>query len=546
MNKYYGKKPGTITSQELEHTKIVREVAARGMVLMENDGTLPLKRETKIALYGSGAKNTEFSGLGAASFTSREEVSILEGLERAGITVTSKEYLERYAEMIQAQEDAYYSRLRGFLKESLITAVVEMYGDPLVLGAQPIISREDLEKSREAEIVVYVISRTAGEGADRRLTEGDYYLSKEEKENLRILSENFNKLIVLLNIGSQIDTAYIRNLPNLSALVFVGQAAGVTGLAVADVLTGKITPEGKFVDTWAEKYEVYPNALNYGAMNGNLDDEFYTEGIYVGYRYFDSFGIKPAYPFGYGLSYTDFEIKTGNIFKENGKLVVLARVKNIGGCYAGREVVQVYVSAPKGELEKPYQELKGFQKTRLLKPGETQTVQIEIELKSLASYNEGKAAWVLEAGDYLIRVGNSSRNTFVAAVVQVKEEIICEQCKNLCQDEMELQEMSAETLQSTIKLKDITETTVINDAGKKFTHIVAKNSDESIQLETNPEANVPQVIEVSASDIVYTCNTYRTPLWEKGKSEENQNLSLINPSPQKMKIPKAFFNSKTL
>ena len=161
MNKYYGKKPGTITSQELEHTKIVREVAARGMVLMENDGTLPLKKGTKIALYGSGAKNTEFSGLGAASFTSREEVSILEGLERAGIIVTSKAYLERYDEMIQAQEDAYYSRLRGFLKESLITAVVEMYGDPLVLGAQPIISREDLEKSREAEIAVYVISRTA-------------------------------------------------------------------------------------------------------------------------------------------------------------------------------------------------------------------------------------------------------------------------------------------------------------------------------------------------------------------------------------------------
>lgn len=496
MNKYYGLKPGTITSQELEHTKIVREVAARGMVLMENDGTLPLKKGTKIALYGSGAKNTEFSGLGAASFTSREEVSILEGLERAGIMITSKVYLERYAEMIQAQEDAYYSRLRGFLKESLIAAVVEMYGDPLVLGAQPIISREDLEKSREAEIAVYVISRTAGEGADRRLTEGDYYLSKEEKENLRILSENFNKLVVLLNIGSQIDTAYIRNLPNLSALVFVGQAAGVTGLAVADVLTGKITPEGKFVDTWAEKYEDYPNALNYGAMNGNLDDEYYAEGIFVGYRYFDSFGIKPAYPFGYGLSYTDFEIKTGNISKENGKLVVQAQVKNIGSCYAGREVVQVYVSAPKGELEKPYQELKGFQKTRLLKPGETQTVQIQIELKSLASYNERKAAWVLEAGDYLIRVGNSSRNTSVAAVVQVKEEIICEQCKNLCRDEIELQEISAETVNSVSKLKDRKETKVID--------------------------NVCESLEVFAQDIDYTCNTYRTTLWEQSEFGENR------------------------
>lgn len=526
MNKYYGLKPGTITSQELEHTKIVREVAARGMVLMENDGILPLKKGTKIALYGSGAKNTEFSGLGAASFVSREEVSILEGLERAGIIVTSKEYLEQYAEMIQVQEDAYYGRLREFLKESLITAVVEMYGTPLVLGAQPIISKEDLEKSGEAEIAVYVISRTAGEGADRRLTEGDYYLSKEEKDNLRILSENFNKLIVLLNIGSQIDTAYIRSLPNLSAMVFVGQAAGVTGLAVADVLTGKVTPEGKFVDTWAEKYEDYPNALNYGAMNGNLDDELYTEGIYVGYRYFDSFGIKPAYPFGYGLSYTDFEIKPENILKENGNLIVQTKVKNIGSQYAGREVVQVYVSAPKGELEKPYQELKGFQKTRLLKPGEDQKVQIEIELKDLASYNERKAAWVLEAGDYLIRVGNSSQNTSVAAVVQVKEEILCEQCRNLCQDETELQEMSAETVKS-IKVKYNKETEIIDNVGKNLeesenavAHNAAKDSNESAQLENVAEVNTSQVIEVSTQDIVYTCNTYRTPLWEKDKSEE--------------------------
>ena len=529
MNKYYGKKPGTITSQELEHTQIVREVAARGMVLMENDGTLPLEKGAKIALYGSGAKNTEFSGLGAASFVSREEVSILEGLEQAGIIVTSKEYLERYAEMIREQEDAYYGRLRGFLKESLITAVVEMYGDPLVLGAQPIISREDLEKSSEAEIAVYVISRTAGEGADRCLTEGDYYLSNEEKENLRILSENFNKLIVLLNIGSQIDTTYIRNLPNLSAMVFVGQAAGLTGLAVADVLTGKITPEGKFVDTWAEKYEDYPNALNYGAMNGNLDDEYYTEGIYVGYRYFDSFGIKPAYPFGYGLSYTDFEIRTGNILKESGNLLVEAYVKNTGSQYAGREVVQVYVSAPKGELEKPYQELKGFQKTRLLKPGETQTVQIEIELKSLASYNEGKAAWVLETGDYLIRVGNSSRNTSVAAMVQVKEEIICEQCRNLCQDETELQEMTTETVNSVSKLKDRKETEVIDNVCENLEESenavacnVDKNSNENTQLETTPEVNVSQVIEVFAQDIDYTCNIYRTPLWEQSEFGENR------------------------
>lgn len=509
MNKYYGSKPGTITSQELEHTQIVREVAARGMVLMENDGVLPLKSGTKIALYGSGAKNTEFSGLGAASFTSREEISIMEGLERAGIVIASKDYLERYAKMIREQENDYYSRLREYVDESLIRAVVEMYENPLTLCPQPVITEADLEKSGKADIAVFVISRTAGEGVDRRLTAGDYYLSEEEKQNLKILSENFEKLVVLLNMGSQIDTAYIRDLENLSALLFVGQAAGVTGLAAADVITGKITPEGKFTDTWAEKYEDYPNAENYGALNGNLDDEFYTEGIYVGYRYFDSFGIQPAYPFGFGLSYTDFSIKTENIFKENEKLVIRTRVENTGATYAGRETVQVYVSAPSQKLEKPYQELKGFQKTRLLQPEETQTVQIEIELKSLASYNEKKAAWVMEAGDYLVRVGNSSRNTEIAGIVHVDGEIICEQCRNLCREEQKLEEMSA---------KESAKTSAYTEGFSYGTN--------TVQI----REKALKTVYVCEKDIVYQYNTYGTcpssgnNLQLNGKEQKNKVL----------------------
>lgn len=441
MNKYYGLKPGTITQQELEYTEIVREVAARGMVLLEHDGTLPLRAGSKIALYGFGARNTVFCGLGAASFTSREEVTIEEGLERAGILVTSKNYLECYARAIQTEEDAYYRVMRETAKESLIAGVVRMYGEPFVPGPQPIITEEDLKESAEASTAVFVISRTAGEGADRRPVEGDYLISPEEKENLRILSENFSKVIVLLNVVGQIDTSFIRSLPNLGALLFVGQAAGVTGLSVADILTGRVTPEGKLVDTWAEKYEDYPNAANFGAMNGNLDDEEYSEGIYVGYRYFDTFGIAPAYPFGYGLSYTDFSVDAERVYKEDGRIVVEVTVTNTGD-YAGRETIQVYVSAPEGELEKPYQELKGFEKTAILKAGETQKVQIGIDLRSLACYSERKAAWILEAGDYLVRVGNSSRNTFVAAVLRVEEEILCEQCRNLCQPDWKMEEMS--------------------------------------------------------------------------------------------------------
>lgn len=444
MNKYYGLKPGTVGKQESEHTAVVRDAAARGMVLLEHDGTLPLKEHSKIALYGFGARNTIFCGLGAASFTSREEVTIEEGLERVGITVTSKAYLERYAAAIQAEEDAYYAVMRETAKESLIAGVVRMYGEPFIPGPQPVITEEDIKEASEASVAVFVISRTAGEGADRKPVEGDYLLSSEEKENLRILSLNFKKVIVLLNVVGQMDTSFIRLLPNLGALVFVGQAAGVTGLAVADLLTGRVNPEGKLVDTWAEKYEDYPNAENFAAMNGNLDDEVYSEGIYVGYRYFDTFGITPAYPFGYGLSYTDFSITTETVYKENGQIIIDTVVTNTGDRYEGRETVQVYVSAPNGEMEKAYQELIGFEKTDILKAGETQKLQITVDIRSLTCYSEKKAAWILEKGDYLVRVGNSSRNTSVAAILRVEEEILCEQCRNLCMPEWKIEEISPE------------------------------------------------------------------------------------------------------
>ncbi len=490
MNKYYGLKPGTVRKQELEHTAIVRDVAARGMVLLEHDGTLPLKEKSKIALYGSGARNTVFCGLGAASFTSREEVTIEEGLERAGIKVTSKAYLERYATTIQAEEDTYYALMRETAKESLIAGVVRMYGEPFVPGPQLVITEEDLKESSEASVAVFVISRTAGEGADRKPVEGDYLLSTEEKKNLRILSSNFEKVIVLLNVVGQMDTSYIRSLPNLGALIFIGQAAGVTGLAVADILTGKVNPEGKLVDTWAEKYEDYPNAENFAGMNGNLDDEVYSEGVYVGYRYFDTFGITPAYPFGYGLSYTGFSITTETVYKENSQIVIDAAVTNTGDQYEGRETIQVYVSAPDGEMEKAYQELKGFEKTDILKAGETQKLQIAVDIRSLACYSEKKAAWILEKGDYLVRVGNSSRNTSVAAILRVEEEILCEQCRNLCMPEWKIEEISPENEAHCYSEKEVGEI-----AGAKLLRVVKE-------------------------DVRAIVHDYKAPVWEKRENRE--------------------------
>lgn len=493
MNKYYGFQPGVIPKEEKEHSELVREIAAKGMVLLENDGTLPLKPGIKLALYGAGARNTVFCGLGAASFISREEITIEEGLKRAGFAVVSSNYLKRYAERLQEDEEKYYSIMREAAKDGLIHGVVKMYGEPFESRPQPILSREDLMEAGEAEIAVFVVSRVSGEGADRKCVPGDYLLSEEEKKNLRILSENFKKLVVLLNVGGVIDTSYFKTLPNLGALLLVGQSAGMTGLAAADVLTGKVVPEGKLVDTWAQQYSDYPSAENFGAMNGDLDDEWYTEGIYVGYRYFDSFGIKPAYPFGYGLSYTDFSIVINQVYVNQNFLTLEVSVTNTGNLNPGREVVQVYISAPEGELKKPYQELKGFAKTSLLAPGETQKVTVKIELSSLACYKEKTASWILEAGEYLVRVGNSSRNTQIAAVLRLQEEILCEKCRNLCRPEEEIKEIEA-----------------------KSRHSFFERSMEEKEI-----ANT-KVLAVAKENIVYKKNQYRRLLWENRKNSHEK------------------------
>lgn len=443
MNQYYGLQPGTITKEEREHSELVREIAARGMVLLENKGALPLETDSRVALYGYGARNTVTCGLGAASFQSRETVSIEEGLKRAGIEVTSGEYLDRYSEIIRAGEEAYYDRIRNVSGGSLLEGVMRMYSEPLVPKGQPIITKEDI-RNAHTDTAVYVISRTAGEGADRKVEAGDYLLSDEETENLQILSENFTHLIVLLNVGDVMDTEVIRVLPNLGALLLVGQAGGVTGLAVADVLTGKIVPEGKLASTWARQYADYPSAETYAAMDGNLDDEFYKEGIYVGYRYFDSFEIEPVYPFGYGLSYTDFSMDVRGAGKEGDKIWIDVMVSNCGSRYAGRETVQIYVSAPQGDMEKPRQELKGFGKTEILEPGQGECVRIYLSARDLAFYSEQESAWVLEAGEYLVRTGNSSRNTHIGVVLSVPEEIVCEQCRRLFQKDCEFDEIRAE------------------------------------------------------------------------------------------------------
>ena len=436
MSKFLAPTSAEITEREIRNQARVRAIAGDCMVLLKNDGTLPLKQKGRIALYGNGARATVKGGTGSGDVYVRETIPVEEGLRREGFTVTTGSWLDRQDQAAMEERKAYEQSVidaalaAGQTEEA---ARMMMILNPLTPKALAAITQEDVQLSC-TDTAVYVLARNSGEGKDRGAEPGDYELSETEVRNLRFLAAQYEKLIVLLNIGGVIDTKPLREIPGINAVVLSGQMGNITGLTVADLLTGKAVPSGKLTDTWAENYADYPSSAAFSHNDGDVCDEYYTEGIFVGYRYFDTFNIKPAYEFGFGLSYTSFSMETKEVKVNGGELLVQILVRNTGSEYAGREVAQVYVSAPCGKIQKPYQELRGFAKTRLLQPGEEETLTIRLHAASLASFCPKCSAWVLEAGDYILRVGNSSRNTRVAAVIHLPETVITEKVQPLFRD----------------------------------------------------------------------------------------------------------------
>ncbi len=425
-----------ITEREIRNQVRVRAIAGDCMVLLKNDGTLPLKQKGRIALYGNGARATVKGGTGSGDVYVRETILVEEGLRREGFTVTTGSWLDRQDQAAAEERKAYE---QAAIDAAIASGQTEeaarmiMILNPLTPKALEEITQEDVQASC-ADTAVYVLARNSGEGKDRSAEPGDYELSEAEVRNLRFLAAQYEKLIVLLNIGGVIDTKPLREISGINAVVLTGQMGNITGLTVADLLTGKAVPSGKLTDTWAENYSDYPSSRTFSHNDGDVCDEYYTEGIFVGYRYFDTFGIRPAYEFGYGMSYTSFSVETEEVKTDGSEILIQIRVRNTGSEYAGREVAQVYVSAPSGSIPKPRQELRGFAKTRLLQPGEEETLHIRLHAASLASFCPKCSAWMLEEGDYILRVGSSSRNTRVAAVIHLPETVITEKVQSLFRD----------------------------------------------------------------------------------------------------------------
>lgn len=418
-----------LSEREKRHSALARRAAAEGIVLLKNEGMLPLKTSDPIALFGSGAGKTVKGGIGSGDVNNRNSISVYRGIKEAGAVVTNEDWIQDY--------DKRYKEAREEWKEKILEDVRHVQNPFDAYAANPF-SLPDGRRIQETDLkgaaaAVYVISRISGEGKDRRIEKGDYYLSSREREDILYLDRFHIPLILILNSGGPVElTDILQETENIRAVLNISQPGQEGGHAVADILFGRAVPEGKLTATWARQYEDYPFSDTYSYLNGDLEKEEYRESIYVGYRYFDSFGVKPLFSFGYGLSYTSFGLAFRVLQTEKSSVQARVAVTNTGQSYAGREVVQVYVSFPQGRIEKESRRLAGFAKTDRLMPGESREVVVEIRQKQLAVFSEERQAWIVEAGTYGIWVGNSLDSAVLSAYLTVPREVVLERTHRIC------------------------------------------------------------------------------------------------------------------
>ena len=424
---------------EKEHLSRLRSHLAECTVLLKSDGAFPLPAPCRIAAFGSGVRRTVKGGTGSGEVNSRYFVSVEQGLKNAGFTVTTQAWLDGYDTVYANAKKAFIKQLKAEAKAAKTDAI--SYGMGKVMPEPDY----DLPLDGDGDAAVYVLSRISGEGNDRQPVAGDIKLSATEKRDILALNKKFEKFMLVINAGGPVDLSEVQEVKNI---LILSQLGVQTGDALADILLGKQNPSGKLTTTWSA-WEDYANIGDFGDPN----DTHYIEGIYVGYRYFDSVGKKALYPFGFGLSYTTFETKSESVTLDGSWVTVKANIKNTGSC-SGKEVAQVYLSAPQGKLDKPYQDLAGFAKSNPISPGTVDTVEIAFDLKDMASYDESRSAYILEPGRYILRLGNSSVHTNPIAVIELAQEIITLQTKK-CLDSPGFEDWKPETIQTETIAADI-------------------------------------------------------------------------------------------
>ena len=426
----------SVTELERSNFRLAYRAAVESIVLLENNGVLPLDRSKKIAMFGEGVTNTVKCGSGSGEVNERNAVSIYDGMKKAGVTITSDALLCAYAQTAKNAKEAYVEKMRKEAGFANFKVTMSNLAEPFRNPEFPKLSESDLDN--EASTCIYVVSRISGESYDRQLKGGDYYLTETEIANIRLCAKHYEHLVLVINAGGMVDFHALTDV-SFAAVVYMSMLGSAGGEAVASVLLGDVSPSGRLSATWAEKYEDNSCANEYSYLNGETEQEIYKEGIYVGYRYFDSFRIAPRYEFGHGLSYTEFSISSGAAVEED-YIMVETSVKNVG-YHESKEVVQVYVSCPHGKLDKEYQRLAAFRKTGSLKPSQEEKLNIAFPVELLASFDESSAAMVLEKGDYIIRVGQSSRRTVPVAILRIEEDIITSKHDHICPRTTQFEEL---------------------------------------------------------------------------------------------------------
>jgi beta-glucosidase len=377
------------------HAQIARQAAAEGMILLKNDDkALPFKSNIKkVATFGVSAYNTVVGGSGSGFVNRAYEVVLADGLTNLGLKIdvpTRKFYDEYITKQRAAVPPATLWKAPKFPEPALELSVIE-------------------NLANTTDVALITIGRNSGEGKDRKLE--DYYLTEEEKKQIGAIATAFHskgkKVVAVLNVGGVIEVASWRN--NFDAILLAWQPGQEAGNAIADVLTGKVNPSGKLAVSFPVDYKDVPSAGNFPSSKGNQGQVIYEEGVYVGYRYYNTFKVKPAYEFGFGKSYTNFAYSNLKLSTNTFTRQITATIKITNtGKIAGKEVVQLYITAPKSTLDKPESELKAFAKTRLLKPGETQVLSFTLDAASLASFYTNVHEWVADAGTYTLKINTSS------------------------------------------------------------------------------------------------------------------------------------------
>ncbi|KXT77568.1 beta-glucosidase [Streptococcus sp. DD13] len=472
----------TSTISEFEHYGIdmVRKAGAECMVLLKNDrGLLPMEKPEQIALYGSGVRHTVKGGTGSGDVNVRHFTTVEEGIKRAGIKITSTSWLDQYDAARQASNRAFFKRK---LAESLAR------GEQAALSLMWLTAPEpsyQFELDGAGDTAVYVLSRSSGEGVDRTAEPGDFQLTEEEIRDILQLHQTYQQFVLVLNVGGVVDLTPVLEVETILLMSQLGMASGDS---LADVLFGMATPSGKLTTSWAPLAS-YPSTDGFGAM----DDTYYKEGIYVGYRYFDRTNQQPTFPFGFGLSYTTFDWQECKVLADEEEIRIEVLVKNTGN-RPGKEVLQAYVRPPQTDLDKPYQELKGFAKTSELKPGQSETLILHISTSSLASFDETASAFVLEQGDYQLAIGNSSRDTRQIAILRLDETVAVESLRPIGSKQEGLDQVP-DQLGLIQMVEKSASHSVFNLQASRFTQKIPTYTSSPIEMKTNCSSTWTDVVK---------------------------------------------------